>query len=111
MSGKLTAITAILFLTFAIPLFAQEAQPLAETQAAPSADFDVAMKHYRQGHYSRAAEEFQKVVEADPKNAAAWYFLGYAHYVLRHYPEALTAFKKCFEADPKFDPRPYWQRR
>ena len=107
--------TAILILALSIPVFAQEPaqqpQPLAETKAAPSTGFDGAMKHYRQGHYSRAIEEFQKLTEAEPQNAAAYYFTGYAHYVMRHHPEALAAFKKCFEIDPKFGPRQYWQRR
>lgn len=115
-----TAIVGTMVLGFFSPLFAQEAtqqeqqeqqaQPLAEEKPAVSAgDFDVAMKQYRQRRYGRAVEEFQRVIDSDPANAAAYYFMGYAHYVMGHHQEALAAFKKCFETDPKFDPRPFWR--
>ena len=79
-------------------------------QKSISTDFTAAMKHYRQGHYATAIEQLSLVVEKEPQNAAAYYFLGYAHYTLHHNEEALTAFAKAFEADPNFDPRPYFIR-
>ena len=78
--------------------------------AQDAAGFDRAMNLYRQRQYSSAIAEFQKVVEAEPNNAAAWYMLGYAHYTLDHHREAQDAFAKAFAADPSFDPRPYFRR-
>jgi tetratricopeptide (TPR) repeat protein len=86
-----------------------------EPQTAPavvenSGSFDTAMKLYRQKRYREAVEEFEGVVAAEPKNAAAHYFLGYAHYILDHHQDALAAFAKAFEGDPAFDPKPYFRR-
>ena len=68
------------------------------------------MHLYRQKRYQAAITEFERVIAADPKNAPAYYFLGYAHYVMKHHSEALAAFAKAFEADPAFDPRPYFRK-
>ncbi len=94
------------------PLMAQETtQPQNEqVTSAQSANFESAMKLYKQKRYKDAIAEFQRIVDVDPKNAAAWYMLGYAHYVLDHHSDALAAFAKAFEADPAFDPRPYFRR-
>lgn len=90
---------------------AQETAPSQPSMATHAASFDIAMKHYRQGHYAQAIGEFNQVVQADPNNAAAYYFMGYAHYVMKHNQEAIEAFGKAFQADPKFDPRPYFRGR
>jgi len=89
--------------------FAQSPQsaPAAHSKMEQPDAFDVAMKHYRQRHYAQAIEEFNQIVQADPSNAAAYYFMGYAHYTLKHHQEALEAFSKAFQANPKFDPSPY----
>ena len=88
----------------------------ADTQSAPavttaqSGNFDAAMRLYKQKRYNDAIAEFQKIVDAEPKNAAAYYMMGYAHYVLDHHADAQAAFAKAFEANPAFDPRPYFRR-
>ena len=87
---------------------AQQAEPAAA--AAQSGDFDAAMRLYKQKRYNDAIAEFQKIVDAEPTNAAAHYMMGYAHYVLDHHSEAQAAFAKAFQADPAFDPRPYFRR-
>jgi TolA-binding protein len=92
---------------------AQETAPQTEpamAAAAQSGNFDAAMRLYKQKRYNDAIAEFQRVVDSDPKNAAAHYMMGYAHYVLDHHADALAAFAKAFEADPAFDPRPYFRR-
>ena len=96
----LTIAFCLCFLVAIVPSYSQEM----------SADFGTAMKHYRQGHFAIAIEQLNRVVENEPQNAAAYYFLGYAHYALHHNQEALAAFDKAFAADSKFDPRPYFQR-
>jgi Flp pilus assembly protein TadD len=117
---KLKVLLPILLLIFISALQAQTAsdqtQPLAAEQtatAAPasSADFDHAMRQYRRGHYSEAIAEFNRVVAADPNNAAAYYFMGYAQYVTHHLPEALASFTQAFKVNPSFDPKPYFRGR
>ena len=85
----------------------QQTAPASDSKIEQPAAFDVAMKHYRQRQYARAIEEFNQIVQTDPNNAAAFYFMGYAHYTLKHHQQALEAFSKAFQANPKFDPSPY----
>ena len=48
-----------------------------------------------------AIVELKKAVELDPKNAEAWYQLGYASYALKgDAPGALPSFEKAVAADP-----------
>jgi len=84
-----------------------QSAPASASKVEQPAAFDVAMKHYRQRQYARAIEEFSQIVQTDPNNAAAFYFMGYAHYTLKHPQPAIEAFSKAFQANPKFDPSPY----
>ena len=53
----------------------------------------------RQG--DAAIAELQKAVELDPKNAEAWYQMGYASHVLKqNAAQALPAYEKAVAADP-----------
>lgn len=49
------------------------------------------------GDYQTAAASFQKLVEADPKDARAWHMLGYSLHVNGKLDEALEAHKKAAE--------------
>ena len=108
---KLKVLLPILLLIFISILQAQTAsdqtqtpaaQPSATTAPAGTADFDHAMRQYRRGHYSEAIAEFNQVVAADPNNAAAWYFMGYAQYVTHHLPDSLAFFSQAFNVNPEF---------
>jgi len=67
---------------------------------------------FRQKKFARAEAEFGKAVEANPKNAAAHFYLGYAIYKTaepKHpfHPDkqkAADEFKTAFELDPAFTP-------
>lgn len=85
----------------------------SEIKSAPvvSDDFDAGMRLYRSGRYAAAIGVFERATRADPTNAAAWYFLGYAQYVTHQTAAALDSFSKAFQADPAFDPRPYFYGR
>jgi len=108
-------LVTLLIFAFVGPVAAQQAmqqtapQPTMQTQSSP--EFSAAMKSYRQRRYAEAVSQFQKVVEAEPQNAAAYYFMGYANYVTKHYKEAQDAFGKAFAADPRLDPKPYFRSR
>ena len=104
----------MILMTFTTLIWAQETttpKPMDTPASMESGNFDSAMHLYRQKRYQDAIAEFEKIVAADPKNAAAYYFMGYAHYIKGHHQEALAAFAKAFEADPAFDPRPYYRRK
>jgi tetratricopeptide (TPR) repeat protein len=50
---------------------------------------------YRKGDHEGALREFTKISTMQPKNAAAYYYLGRVHLNLRHYQAALDAFKNA----------------
>jgi len=63
----------------------------------------------KQHHLAEAEAEFQKAVDADPKGAAGYFYLGYAVYKLaesKHGDKRRAAelFAKCYELDPQFHP-------
>jgi tetratricopeptide (TPR) repeat protein len=96
----------------AIPQAEPQPQTQMKSMQTPvrSTSVNEGMRLYRQKRYQQAIDEFNKVLQTEPNNAAAYYFSGYAHYVMGHHPEAIASFKKAFEADPSFDPRPYFRR-
>jgi tetratricopeptide (TPR) repeat protein len=49
----------------------------------------------------KALEQYQKITEKDPKDAASWVMLGNLYGVLNNSPEAEKAFNKALEADPE----------
>lgn len=104
--------TAFLFLLMAVmlaPAMAQVSPQTPDTRTTLATDdFASGMHLYRQGRYQEAISAFQLATQADPANAAAWYFLGYAQYVTHNTAAALDSFSRAFQADPGFDPRPYF---
>ena len=54
-----------------------------------------------QKKYTEAEAELKKVIEFDPKNAAAHYNLGVALYRQNKLDEAVLAYRKAIELDPK----------
>lgn len=104
---------------------APAAEPPAASTAAPEAtavppaapdevasDIEAGLKAFRRHHFSRARDEFDKAVKADPQSAAANFYLGYVHYKLgepshRMNPDKKMAkdlFAKAFQLDPGFQP-------
>jgi cytochrome c-type biogenesis protein CcmH/NrfG len=108
----LLVVAMLSIFSVAAPVYAQEtAKPAMAATPASNSDFDAAMHLYKRGHYAEAIPGLTRATAADPSNAAAWYFLGYANYVTGHHAEAQAAFDKAFEAQPFFDARPYYRRR
>jgi membrane associated rhomboid family serine protease/Flp pilus assembly protein TadD len=52
------------------------------------------------GREEEAAEWYERVVAADPRNHQAWYALGYARYRLHQYSAAATAYRRALELVP-----------
>jgi tetratricopeptide (TPR) repeat protein len=54
-------------------------------------------KFYNQGKYPKALQEFNKAVEADPRNREAHYYLGLCYQRLEYYKESIPEFKLSLE--------------
>lgn len=73
---------------------------------APGATVAEGLRHLYTGDLGAAAERFSAAAEADPANAAARYYLGYAYYRMGDFGRARAAFAAAYEADPDFSPVP-----
>jgi Tfp pilus assembly protein PilF len=91
------------------PVAAQEAS-VAPATAGASVDQGLAL--LKRARYRSARTELEKAVAADPQNAAAHFYLGYALYKIAEPTRRLTPekeqaakhFAACFTIDPAFKP-------
>lgn len=83
----------VVFITLAAGAVAQQQQP--------NPDFVSALNSVEAGEYDQARTMLQRVVEAEPDNEAAWYYLGVAEYMTENLAEALKAFRQAQELEPK----------
>ncbi len=74
-------------------------RPPARPQAQPT-DYDLGVKAVQAGDYTRALTLFPKVVQADPRNADAWNYIGFSHRNLKHFDESLAAYQKALALNP-----------
>ena len=70
------------------------AQPAEEEGMKKGADL------IRHDKFDEAIAEFNKVIAADPKSAAAYYNLGFAYDKKGDLPKAISYFSKAIEIDP-----------
>jgi len=100
-----------------LALSLQAAPPPAPATASPAAvsmAIDDGLRLFKRHRFSAAESEFRKAVEADPKSAAAHFYLGYTLYKLgeptrRMNPqktEARAEFARAYELEANF--RPIW---
>lgn len=74
-------------------------RPPARPQAQPT-DYDLGVKAVEAGDYARALPAFQKVVQADPRNADAWNYIGFSHRQLKQFDQSLVAYQKALAINP-----------
>jgi tetratricopeptide (TPR) repeat protein len=74
-------------------------RPPDRPRAQPS-DYDVGVKAVQAGDYQRALGSLQKVVQADPRNADAWNYIGFSQRNLHHFDESLAAYQKALAINP-----------
>ena len=87
-----------------------EMAPSSAGAAQPSIDAGLAA--FKKHRYGNAEIDFRKALDADPKSAAANFYLGYTYYKMnekkgRNNPEKLKSlplFVKAYELDPGFQP-------
>ncbi len=63
--------------------------------------FEEGLGYLESKEYHKAIKCFDKAIEIDPKNAAAWSEKGYALNELGNFLEAIKCFDKAIEIDPK----------
>jgi Flp pilus assembly protein TadD len=72
----------------------------ADRPRAQLSDYDLGVNAVRAGDYQRALGSLQKVVQADPRNADAWNYIGFSQRNLRHFDESLAAYQKALAINP-----------
>lgn len=66
----------------------------------PAADFAEGVRQFQDRDYQEAVGTLESVVEADPENAAAWYYLGMARLRIDDLEGALEALEESAELQP-----------
>ncbi len=74
--------------------------PNLAAQQQPSGDFVAGINAIDAGDYNEAIAKLQKTVQAQPRNEAAYYYLGIANFHLEQYPAALAAFREAERLAP-----------
>ena len=63
--------------------------------------FDRGVENVKANRYEEGLEYFDRVIEADPDNALAYYNRGYCFYSMKQYDKANTEFDKAIEINPR----------
>ncbi|MFQ5928275.1 MAG: tetratricopeptide repeat protein, partial [Acidobacteriota bacterium] len=58
-------------------------------------DFEQALSHYKQGQYSKAIEEFEQIVKANPDYESGHRILGDSYLRIKKYEKAIEAFENA----------------
>ena len=65
-----------------------------------SSDFTEGVQLFQERSYNAAIQRLEAVVEAEPENEAAWYYLGVARYEQDEFEDALDALQQAYELRP-----------
>ena len=68
---------------------------------ARSTDYDTGVKAVQAGDYQRALGLLHKVVQAEPRNADAWNYIGFSERNLGRFDPSLAAYQKALAITPK----------
>lgn len=94
---------AVFALALASPAMAAGSSSSSKPPATPNArstDYDTGVKAVKAGDYQRALGLLHKVVQAEPRNADAWNYIGFSQRKLRHFDESLAAYQKALALNP-----------
>jgi tetratricopeptide (TPR) repeat protein len=94
---------AVVALALASPVLAAGSSSSSRAPAAPSArasDYDTGVKAVKAGDYKRALELLHKVVQAEPRNADAWNYIGFSERNLGRFDPSLAAYQKALAINP-----------
>ena len=83
------------------------AVPAAGTAVSPAPishnGFELAVFYQRSGEYTKALEQYQKLLERDPLNASVYLNLGLLHQAMSNNFEATKAFRQAILIKPNYD--------
>jgi tetratricopeptide (TPR) repeat protein len=97
----------------AAPAAGPEATDVAPAPSEEASSYiEAGLKAFRRRRFSRARDEFDKALKADPQSAAANFYLGYVDYKIgepsrrmnQDKEMAKELFAKAFQLDPAFQP-------
>jgi tetratricopeptide (TPR) repeat protein len=63
--------------------------------------FSKGLEYGKLGHYEKALQKFNRVIEIEPKNSGAYYNKGYALELMRKFPDALDCYSKSISLNPE----------
>ncbi|MFC5523632.1 tetratricopeptide repeat protein [Polaromonas jejuensis] len=75
-------------------------RPPPAAPAAHANDYEQGVKAVQARDFQRALPLFQKVAQADPRNADAWNYIGFSQRKLKHFDESLAAYQKALALNP-----------
>jgi tetratricopeptide (TPR) repeat protein len=78
-----------------------QTSPSAPTSTSKSGSFEQALSDYKSKNYDKAETGFKEVVQSDPKNADAHYYLGNIYYDRKQYETSLPYFEQAAKLDFK----------
>ena len=96
----LLAAIAAAFLTTQV-IAAPDETPAAPAKSASEKQYDRAVKFIEQDKFKRAVPLLKKVVKAEPQNANAWNWLGFASRNMQDLETSEMAYARALEIDPK----------
>jgi tetratricopeptide (TPR) repeat protein len=73
----------------------------ASTSPAKSGNYEQALNDYNAKNYDKAETGFKEVIESEPKNADAHYYLGNIYYNRKDYETSLPHFEQAAKIDFK----------
>ncbi|NNE09211.1 MAG: tetratricopeptide repeat protein [Gemmatimonadetes bacterium] len=88
------------FLRLSLPAFTVL---LIGLSCAGNPNFIGGKNYVKQGVWDKAANEFELAIEADPSNAEAYYYLGWARTETGEFQKAAEAFSQCRAMSDEFD--------
>jgi len=76
--------------------------PPQQTPAAGSVQvfYNQGMEYFKEGLFTRAGQEFQKVLQFDTRNSRANFMMGRVYFEVADYPQALNFFHRSLELEP-----------
>jgi len=75
--------------------------PSAQTSPAKKGNYEQALNDYNSKNYDKAEIGFKEVLESEPKNADAHYYLGNIYYSRKDYETSLPHFEEAAKIDFK----------
>ncbi len=104
MMGKTLVIVAVIFGLATQAMAAGSRSPSRPPAPTPSrlqpTDYELGVKAVKAKDWSRALTLLQKAVQAEPRNADAWNYLGYSHRQLKEFDQSLAAYQKALAINP-----------